>query len=381
MKIRIIADDLTSAADAALPFYEKGKHCEVVLNYHHNSNAEVVSIDTNSRSLTEQLAYEITKQAAGTARENELVIKTIDSTLRGHIKAEIHAAFDASRKQHLVIAPAFPDAGRVTRAGVQYVNGIPVAESNYGLDLLHPALTSSIVELVSADIGNIAVLAGDASSEAVNEALTNNKVLILDANSQSALDLLVSRFPNPEKMLWVGSPGLAQALAVRFESQPSESSFPLKASKLLVVIGSANEVSHQQKAQLECTSIGLEEQNFHTHDLAMLATPSTRNADPNQVLHTLANKAARLISIACYDGLIATGGETSRAILDRIGVTAMTLCHQLEKGFPVCHAVLPHSETPFLIGIKAGGFGKPDSLKNAIHQFGFKHTGERHVSE
>ncbi|USH04408.1 hypothetical protein K6Q96_21980 [Grimontia kaedaensis] len=381
MKVRIIADDLTSAADAALPFYEKGKHCEVVLNHHQNPSAQVVSIDTNSRSLTEELAYEITKQAADNAQENELIIKTIDSTLRGHIEAEIRAAFHASRKQHLVIAPAFPDAGRITRAGVQYVNGTPVAESSYGKDPVHPALTSSIVELVPADIGAIAVLAGDASSEAVNEALTSNKVLILDADSQPALDLLVSHFPNPEKILWVGSPGLARALAVRFESQPSESSFPFKASRLLVVIGSANEVSHQQKAQLECTSIGLEEQNSHAHELAMLAAPSIKNADPKSVLHKLSSEAARLITHARYDGLIATGGETSRAILDRIGVTTMTLCHQLEKGFPVCHAVLPHSETPFLIGLKAGGFGNPDSLKNAIYQFGFNHKGERHVSE
>ncbi|WP_052737535.1 four-carbon acid sugar kinase family protein [Grimontia sp. AD028] len=381
MKVRIIADDLTSAADAALPFYEKGKHCEVVLNHHQNPSAQVVSIDTNSRSLTEELAYEITKQAADNAQENELIIKTIDSTLRGHIKAEIRAAFDASRKQHLVIAPAFPDAGRITKAGIQYVNGTPVSESSYGKDPVHPALTSSIVELVPADIGNTEVLAGDASSEAVNEALTSNKVLILDADSQSALDLLVSRFPNPEKILWVGSPGLAQALAVRLESQPSEGLFPFKASRLLVVIGSANEVSHQQKAQLECTSIGLEEQNSHAHELAMLAAPSTKNADPKSVLHKLSSEAARLITHARYDGLIATGGETSRAILDRIGVTTMTLCHQLEKGFPVCHAVLPHSKAPFFIGIKAGGFGKPDSLKNAIRQFGFNDTGERHVSE
>ncbi|PKF49472.1 hypothetical protein AT251_18565 [Enterovibrio nigricans] len=259
MKILIIADDLTSAADAALPFYEKGKQCEVVLNHHQRSTAEVVAIDTDSRNLTEQQAYEVTQQAASNAGEHKLVIKTIDSTLRGHIQAEIHAAFYASGKQHVVIAPAFPDAGRITKAGIQYVNSHPVAESSYGKDPVHPALTSSISELVPADLGISAVLPSDASSEVVQQALNYHKALILDANSQSALDLLVSRFPNHENILWVGSPGLAQALAFRSESQSAENLLPLEVSKLLVVIGSANDVSHQQKAQLKCISLPLYE--------------------------------------------------------------------------------------------------------------------------
>ena len=38
--------------------------------------------------------------------------KTMDSTLRGHVREELSAAFRASRRQLLVVAPAFP-----TRAG------------------------------------------------------------------------------------------------------------------------------------------------------------------------------------------------------------------------------------------------------------------------
>ncbi|PKF49471.1 hypothetical protein AT251_18560 [Enterovibrio nigricans] len=79
----------------------------------------------------------------------------------------------------------------------------------------------------------------------------------------------------------------------------------------------------------------------------MLAAPDERNANPQQVLGTLSSTASHLINRAKYDGVIATGGETSRAILDRLGVTSMTLCHQLEKGFPVCCTVLPGSELPF----------------------------------
>ena len=73
------------------------------------SDAPVLSVDTGSRALGEAEAGQVVGRAA---RPIAAPCKTMDSTLRGHVREELSAAFRASRRQLLVVAPAFP-----TRAG------------------------------------------------------------------------------------------------------------------------------------------------------------------------------------------------------------------------------------------------------------------------
>jgi len=56
---------------------------------------------------------------------------------RVHIRAEIAAAFRASGRKRLVVAPAFPTAGRITQEARQYVHGVPVDQSTYAADPAH----------------------------------------------------------------------------------------------------------------------------------------------------------------------------------------------------------------------------------------------------
>ncbi|TIN05363.1 MAG: four-carbon acid sugar kinase family protein, partial [Mesorhizobium sp.] len=105
----------------------------------------------------------------------------------------------------LVIAPAFPEAGRLTVGGIQTVNGIPVSQSVYGRDPVHPAGTSHIADLVDPSLGIPIILAANSSGDAATKA----SILILDADSQDILNRQVASIPDPETVLWVGSPGLA----------------------------------------------------------------------------------------------------------------------------------------------------------------------------
>jgi 4-hydroxythreonine-4-phosphate dehydrogenase len=62
----------------------------------------------------------------------------------------------------------------------------------------------------------------------------------------------------------------------------------------------------------------------------------------------------------CAGGLVATGGETARAVLDRWEIQQLRLISEVEPGLPFSAAAHWRRELPILT--KAGGFGRPDTL-------------------
>ena len=139
--IAILADDLTSAGDGAAPFRQAGHEARILLTTTAGVPRHAVgvrAVDLGSRVLDEEAAASRTWRAARLFAGSELLFKTVDSTLRGHIAAEVRAAWAGSRRRAVVIAPAFPAEGRVTVQGVQYVRGVPLHESDYARDPVHP---------------------------------------------------------------------------------------------------------------------------------------------------------------------------------------------------------------------------------------------------
>lgn len=359
--VGIVADDLTSATDGASPFLAKGHAPLIARDTRGLERRAVVAIDTNGRASTMAMAETATTAAVAELAEARLLFKTIDSTLRGHVRAEIAAAFRASRRSRLVIAPAFPEAGRLTIGGIQQVNCVPVSDSAYGRDPVHPALTSHIADLVDPSLGQPVILSQDGSD-------VTAPVLILDADSQAALNRQVGRIPDPETVLWVGSPGLAIALATLVATAPQD----LRAAdetgwRVLIVAGSANPVAHAQCDALRAQGVpvvsDLDEAHCHAPVLCLRAPLPRQNA--GAVLAHLVDQAATVLARRDHDVVIATGGETMAAILDRLGIRWFTLTGELEAGFPVGCAERMDG-TPLIIAMKAGGFGTPATLLHAV---------------
>lgn len=243
-RIGIVADDLTSATDGAAPFLAKGFAPVISRDNPGSAQTALVAVDTNSRALDAGQAARSTSAAIAALRDRSILIKTIDSTLRGHVCDEISAAFTASGRKRLVVAPAFPDAGRLVIGGTQYVHGTPVSESDYGRDPVHPARTSQIANLPDPALGAPLVLPVNAPEELIRSA-AGAAIVILDADSQAALNRQVARIGDPGAVLWVGSPGLAIALAELVIASGEESLLAeLPNRRVLVVAGSANPVTH-----------------------------------------------------------------------------------------------------------------------------------------
>jgi D-threonate/D-erythronate kinase len=334
-RVGILADDLTSAADGAGPFVVRGLRAGIGRNILPMSESNVIAVDTGSRSLSVTAAAakvgELTRQLASC----RILYKTVDSTLRGHVTAELEAAFAQSERSLVVFAPAFPAAGRTTVKGVQFVNGVPVSKTVYGRDPVHPARTSVLAELMPASIRNI---------------------ITFDATTQEDLDRQVAALSNAEDVLWVGSPGMAEALARRVapENRRVRPVPAMGAVEILVVVGTANPLSHHQVTRLQ--GMG---------NVVVLTAPADRQQEPKIVLDGVAGEAARRLEVGAFDALIATGGDTVEAILDRLNIRQLEVLDELEPGFPLGRAELTDGR-PLLIAMKAGGFGEDRTLSRAV---------------
>jgi len=348
--IAVLADDLTSAADGTAPFVARGLAASIGRGQLPRQAATVVAVDSGSRSATAAQAFEqvarLTERLAGCS----VLYKTVDSTLRGHIAQELDACFAASGRTSLVFAPAFPQAGRTTVGGIQFVDGIPVSESAYGHDPVHPARHSALAELIPGSIGN---------------------VTLLDAVTQEELDSQIASIEDPESILWVGSPGMAAALSRRLvPEKTAPSSVDPISNDVLVAVGSANLRSHIQADQLQRAS-----------GVVLLRGPKARERDPAVVLRRIAEEAARELQDPRFGALIATGGDTMEAILDLLDVREFEILQELDPGFPLGRARLGDGRL-LLLAMKAGGFGSDDALRCAVARVrGTTPTFERIHSE
>ncbi|MET0257257.1 MAG: four-carbon acid sugar kinase family protein [Methylobacterium sp.] len=90
--------------------------------------------------------------------------------------------------------------GRITRHGIQSVHGVPVHESAYGRDPVHPARTSSVADLAGGLGRPVECVPRDADGASL-ASLGRPGVLILDGDTQLSLNRLAALVPHPQAVL------------------------------------------------------------------------------------------------------------------------------------------------------------------------------------
>ena len=92
--IGVIADDLTGAAEIAGIGWRHGLSAEVILDGRPKCGADLVCIDTDSRSCSSREAAKRVASAVASLRKAgaKWIYKKVDSVLRGHVIAELEAA-------------------------------------------------------------------------------------------------------------------------------------------------------------------------------------------------------------------------------------------------------------------------------------------------
>jgi D-threonate/D-erythronate kinase len=401
MKVAVIADDLTGAADSGVQIARAGYRTAVAFRgspVPPADDLDAVAVDTDSRAMSAASAAKLVVEAGHSMRDARVVFKKVDSTLRGPIAAELSAALEATGREVAVFSPAFPDAGRTVSGGVLLVNGVPVHETGFRDDPVTPVRESHLPTLLSAMCPALATLSTEDLGNAgkVQSVLANSNCVVADAETDAELEALVRAVPDPASVLWVGSAGLVRAFGVVHAgpraAEPDE--MPGSASRVVVVVGSLNRVARQQ---LEVLQMGAYMAPVPLNAAALLGNPSegamevtiasARSALLNgrgvvvystadrSLGRTAGGEAARRVAEALaevviglsqeelFDALVLTGGDTAVRVAQRLGATGVLLQGEIEPGVPVGTLIGPK---PYRVVTKAGGFGDAGTLLKAV---------------
>ncbi|MBW9114306.1 four-carbon acid sugar kinase family protein [Rhizobium cauense] len=347
LKVAIIADDLTGALDTGTPFVDAGLSVAVAIDTGAISetlatDCEIVVVNTASRALPEEEAARTVSAAAKAllAASPQVVLKKIDSRLKGNVAAESAALAAVFGHDAIVAAPAIPDQERFTR------NGHVVGR---GVDTPLP----------------VAELFGASKCE----------VLVRDAETDSDLDLVVGAY-DWRTTLAVGARGVGAAFARRI-GQPSKASKAFAASSRTVfAFGSRDPITSAQMTKLESTgalaaaidaSMGAVPPDIQVGLPLLVRCTGEITGEAVAVADRFAKGVKSLIEMTRPDMLIVGGGDTALAVFRELGIRILRPQGEIEAGIP-WFEVTTANGLRFRCAVKSGGFGNSDSLLKLIAQ-------------
>lgn len=402
-ELTMIADDLAGACDTGAEFLPQLRNVTVFIDSDnpvvpHDVSRDLVVWNTESRSLSEEAAYQKVRRACAHAIQSEtrIVLKKADSAFRGHYGREIAAVMDAWPEAVTGLLPAIPAFGRVTRNGVQYLNGVPIAESFYRQDPKHPVTESRVA--VMASRGNprlIALLDLEAVRNPRNHNIldmliaSGKHLIVADSETQEDLDRVVSLFLHRHSpVILVGGQGMGRAVAGH--CQPRNSADPwtsVPQGAIVIVCGSLHPRTRQQLynvaktydvAPISLPPVSDGSRIYHAMDsvgigqvfdqiarsgIGVLTSPEQVFTDPILVETMLADALVALHQQIPISGVILTGGATAYAVCRRLGVQQLQLRQRM--GFGVVVAQAPEMAGA-VMGIKGGSLGEMDALVSLV---------------
>ena len=377
MDALIIADDLSGAADCAAA---SGTGAIVTLSGSADVDAPVVAVDIDSRDLAPAAAADRAGTVARTGADS-LIYQKLDSTLRGNWPAELAAiAAELTRARGkaplVLLCPAFPERGRSVVRGHVRVEGRSLASGSIATMLGGAGLEGSDVPrgLMPSELR--------AALDAVAAA---GRIAVCDAESRADLNALAKISLDYTNVFWAGSAGLMSSLATQLGWRAPQEPLPPAPGCVLVVVGSASDVSRTQVNRLAAVP-GVKSILYPAETLAgrggdhlgsaaaelATAARSARCVAVSIDAAPGASTGAALVAgltrllvplLPHFGGLVVTGGETARSLLSGAGVHALRILGELEPGVPFGRTVGALERT---IITKAGGFGTPDTLVHAF---------------
>jgi D-threonate/D-erythronate kinase len=345
--LRLIADDLTGALDTAAQFTGRMGPVPVLLDPAMRAPEGSFALSLSCRDGDEEQAVAATRAANACFSGAEIAFKKIDSLLRGHWAAEIAEIVKSGAFRRIVLAPAFPAEGRITRDGVQFrrqASGAAVPIKDLRAELSRHALQSS----------------GSAC-----------EVLILDAASDEDLAAIVRRQEGNAETLWCGAAGLARALA----GKPPCGAEPLDPPHLSIV-GSHHAVTRRQVERLAAVRpdwlayFSAESRSGGQDVRETLAAKGRCVAVPDLPKGLTAKEARARIAaalkalsagLAAPRAMTIIGGETFAALCEALGADRLIVQGEFQPGVPIS-LMQSGRWLGTLCASKSGAFGKPGWL-------------------
>ncbi len=390
IEILIIADDETGMLDTGAPFAQRGIRTEALL---HNptveelreSKATVAVINTESRHIPPREAYKRVYEIARTGAEAgvKILYKKTDSVLRGPVGAELGALADALNGE-VHFFPAYPEAGRTTKDGVQYANGVPISESAFGGDERNPVRESHIPRILGETTELPVKLVGQKEFSAW-EPEDKRQLVVFDGEDGNGFRQILQVYTNKCSIhLVAGCAGLAKELAKHLPLPKEDRESLPSMEKMFVLCGSSHPITRQQmeegerqgflrftltkedlegreqiaaarKACLEGKSVILDMEYLTPEALGM-----TTEKLGKLVVNVLGEALMKCMDVLEDYVLFLTGGDTLGAFIRKSGCSRIEIQGELSPGiaFNVFHV----GERRIYAVSKSGGYGHREIL-------------------
>jgi uncharacterized protein YgbK (DUF1537 family) len=416
-----IADDFTGATDLASMLVRNGMRTVQVIGVPdaaepEDADAVVVALKTRTAPVTaavqESLAALRWLQSAGCRQIFFKYCSTFDSTPAGNIGPVADALLHALGAGFALACPAFPANGRSVYQGHLFVGDKLLNESGMEHHPLTPMRDANLVRVLSAQtdgtVGLIAQATVAAGAEAIRRAATRwaeqgRRYAIVDAISDA--DLLAIGAAAAPHALVTGGSGIAMGLPENYRSKgllPRRDDpgalAPIEGGAA-VIAGSCARMTLRQIATAREVLPTLELDPLATPDAAALTLAAIAWADarldaggtrplliaasapPDKVAalqerlgreaaaalveEALAAVAAHLVGRGVRR-LVVAGGETSGAVVSRLGIRRLRIGDEIDPGVPWTATHTPAG--PLHLALKSGNFGAADFFLKAFEE-------------
>lgn len=405
MVLLIIADDFTGALDTGVQFAARGIRTRVVVGADAalpHRDADVLVVDTETRHLPAAQAYAAVEGLVRRAKSAgfSYLYKKTDSALRGNVGAELAALLKADGSRQLAFLPAFPQMNRVTKNGVQYIDGVPVTESPFGVDPFEPVRHADVTELLAEQTDLPA--ANFPALSAADSVPDKDGILIFDA---ATVDELRSTgralLQNGHLHVLAGCAGFGAVLPELLGLGGTEVVCPMLDPRLLVICGSVNAITlaqldaaeragftrlrltpHQKltpdywRSEEGRTTLADIEETLSTHPYNIIETNDAGGNEPTaaaaealgltreemrvRIAGGVGQLVGAIFASPAIGTLLLTGGDTLLQCMNSVGVRELEPVCEMERG--VVLARFSCGGTTRYVITKSGGFGAADLL-------------------
>ncbi len=401
MLLGCIGDDFTGSSDLANTLAKGGMRTVQYTGIPDapaapDVQAGVVSLKSRSidpdQAVTQSLAALAWLRQQGCQQFFFKYCSTFDSTVRGNIGPVADALAAALDTDKTIVCPAFPGAGRTVFQGHLFVNDKLLSESGMQSHPLTPMTDPDIRRWLAAQssrpVEHIAAATVFAGAEAIRAALDDAPAghLVVDAIRDA--DLVAIGQAARDLPLITGGSGIALGLPGNFGCIAGDVPWDGQAGKVVALSGSCSNATRQQVAHhsarhptREVTADAVISGELTSSDLAgwlmkQEGVPlAYSSADPDVVanvqnrfgrevasaaLETFFAETARCVVDMGATRMITAGGETSGAVVERLGLLQLTIGPEIDPGVPALRA-----NPNLVLALKSGNFGAPDFFEKA----------------
>ena len=419
LSLGCIADDYTGASDLANTLTRQGLRTVQTIGVPPDDLAlpdvDAVVVSLKSRSIEPSLAVSRSRAAEKWLRSRGAdhvlfkICSTFDSTDAGNIGPVMDALRADCDDAIVLVTPAFPETGRTVYQGNLFVGAVPLNESPLKDHPLNPMHDSSLVRVLArqskTQIGLVALAALSRGPDAVRGQLADLAAKGIGAAIIDAVfdrDLETIGAVALDHRLSVGASGIGLGLAramvasgkVKSNAASTTADAPV-GGPAACLAGSCSQATLQQIANAEKAMpvlhldpdrivAGPDEAqralawamqrisdgpilivSSSTPDqVSALQSRHGRDAAGHAIEQAMADIAAGLVQSGVRR-LVVAGGETSGAVVDRLGIPGFLVGAEIAAGVPVLRAVGARNGE-MLLALKSGNFGGPEFFSDAL---------------